>query len=39
MINNEDFDAPAQGLSAREMGVCLCETVQTVNMMYVNLVA
>ena len=27
MINNEDFDAPAQGLSAREMGVCLYETV------------
>ena len=29
MINNEDFDAPAQGLSAREMGVCLCETVKS----------
>ena len=27
MINNEDFDAPSQGLSAREMGVCLCETI------------
>ena len=26
-MNNEDFDAPAQGLSARDMGVCLCETI------------
>ena len=27
VINNEDFDAPAHGLSAREMGVFACETV------------
>ena len=39
VINNEGFDALAQGLSARERGVWLCETVLTVNMMYVNHVA
>ena len=34
MINNEGFDALAQGMSALERG--LCETVYTVNMMYVH---
>ena len=30
MINNEGFDASADGLSAMEIGVCACETVYTV---------
>ena len=37
MINNEGVDAPAQGLSALEIGGCACDkNCITVIMMYVN---